>query len=254
MQREKLPRVGAPTNWTMHDKGLSTNLGWQNHDFSGKQLTSEMRTKIYRLRKWQRRSKITDGKNRNLHQALSEMGKIQSKLSLPRNVIETSSMIYRKALKANMIRGRTIQSIVVACVYLACRQCGIIRSLEDVASSCNISKKEAARNYRFLLRELNPSVPQVDSQSYISKIVNNLGLVGETERLAKMILHTASLMKLTGGRGPAGMAAASVYISTRFTGDYRTQGDISREAQVTEVTIRNRYKELVGLLDFEVQL
>jgi transcription initiation factor TFIIB len=254
MQREKLPRVGAPTNWTIHDKGLSTNLGWQNHDFSGKQLSPEMRSKLYRLRKWQRRSMISDSRNRNLSQALSEMSKIQSKLNLPRNVIETSSMIYRKALNANMIRGRTIQSIVVACIYMACRQCSIIRSLEDVASSSNISKKDAARNYRFLLRELRASVPQIDSQSYISKIVSNLGLIGETERLAKTILHTASLMKLTGGRGPAGMAAASVYISTRITSDLRTQGDIAKEAQVTEVTIRNRYKELVGCLDFEVQL
>jgi transcription initiation factor TFIIB len=229
-------------------------MGWRNNDFSGKQLSPEMRTKIYRLRKWQRRSMITDGKNRNLYHALSEMGKIQSKLNLPKNVIETSSMIYRRALKANMIRGRTIQSIVVACIYLACRQCGVIRSLEDIASSCNITKKEAARNYRFLLRELKPRVPQVDSKNYISKIVSNLGLIGETERLAKTILDTASSMKLTGGRGPAGMAAASVYISTRITGDYRTQGNIAMEAQVTEVTIRNRYKELVGLLELEVQL
>ena len=254
IQREKLPRVGAPTNWTMHDKGLSTQIGWRDNDFSGKRLKPEMRSNLYRLRKWQRRSIITDSKNRNLYQALQIMGQIQSRLSLPRNVIETSSMIYRKALNANMIRGRTIQSIVVACVYMACRQCGIIRSLEDVASSCSVSKKVAASHYRFLLRRLKPNVPQVNPMSYISKIVSNLGLIGETERLAKMIIHTASLMKLTGGRGPAGMAAASVYISTRITGDYRTQGAIAREAQVTEVTIRNRYKELVGLLDFEVQL
>jgi transcription initiation factor TFIIB len=253
-QREKLTRVGAPTNWTIHDKGLSTNLGWQNQDFSGKQLSSEMRSKVYRLRKWQRRSMISDTKNRNLSQALIEMSKIQSKLNLPRNVIETSSLIYRKALNANMIRGRSIESIAVASIYLACRQCGIIRSLEDVAGSCNISKKNVARNYRFLLRELKPNVPQVDSQDYIGKIVSNLGLIGDTERLAKTILHRASMMKLTVGRGPAGMAAASVYISTRITGDHRTQGAIAVEAQVTEVTIRNRYKELLGCLYFEFQL
>lgn len=104
MQREKLPRVGAPTNWTIHDKGLSTNLGWRNQDFSGKPLNPEMRSKLYRLRKWQRRSVITDSRNRNLIQALSEMGNIQSRLNLPKNVIETSSIIYRKALNANILR------------------------------------------------------------------------------------------------------------------------------------------------------
>jgi transcription initiation factor TFIIB len=163
-------------------------------------------------------------------------------------------MIYRKALKASLIRGRTITSIVGACIYMACRQCGIIRTLEEVAGSSDISKKDAARNYRFLLRELRSNVPQVDTQSYISKIVNKLRLSGETERLAKTILHQASWMKLTSGRGPAGMAAACVYISTRITGDHITQGDVAKQAQVTEVTIRNRYKELVELLDLEVNI
>lgn len=163
-------------------------------------------------------------------------------------------MIYRKALKASLIRGRSIRSVVVACIYMACRQCGVMRSLEEVAGSVNIEKKDVARNYRFLLRELRSSVPKVDPESYISKIVNKLRLSGETERLAKTILRQASLMRLTVGRGPAGIAAACVYISSRITGDLRTQGDIAREAQVTEVTVRNRYKELIECFDFLVQV
>jgi transcription initiation factor TFIIB len=182
------------------------------------------------------------------------MTKIQSKLNLPKNVIETSSVIYRKALKANLIRGRTILSIVVACIYMACRQCGVIRSLEEVADSANLPKKDAARNYRFLLKQLQTNVPQVDPQSYISRIVNKLSLSGETERVAKNILRQATLMRLTGGRGPAGMAAACAYIATKITGDLRTQGEIAKVAQVTEVTVRNRYKELVNQLELEIFL
>ena len=253
-QRESLPRVGAPLTLLIHDSGLSTNIGWQNRDAMGRKLDPEMMSKIYRLRKWQRRSKVSDSVDRNLSYALGEMSKISSRLNLPKNVVETSSMNYRKALKASLVRGRTIQSVAVACIYLACRQCGVIRTLEDVAASVGISKKEAARNYRFLLRSLKPSVSQVNPRSYVSKIVSNLRLSGETERLAVRILDQASVMKLTGGRGPSGMAAACVYISTRFTEDMRTQGDIAHEAQVTEVTIRNRYKELVEYMDFEVQL
>ncbi|TFH14722.1 transcription initiation factor IIB [Candidatus Bathyarchaeota archaeon] len=253
-QRESLPRVGAPLTLMIHDSGLSTNIGWQNRDAMGRKLDPEMMSKIYRLRKWQRRSKVSDSVDRNLSYALGEMTKISSRLNLPKNVVETSSMNYRKALKASLVRGRTIQSVAVACIYLACRQCGVIRTLEDVAVSVGISKKEAARNYRFLLRSLKPSVSQVNPRGYVSKIVSNLRLSGETERLAVRILDQASVMKLTGGRGPSGMAAACVYISTRFTQDMRTQGDIAHEAQVTEVTIRNRYKELVECMDFEVQV
>jgi transcription initiation factor TFIIB len=253
-QREKLTRVGAPMSWTMHDKGLSTTIGWQDKDASGRKLSPEERTRLYRLRKWHRRSKVSDSSQRNLAFALGEINKISNKVSLPRNVIETSSIIYRQALQKKIIRGRTIQSMVVASIYMACRQCGMIRTLEDVANAANITKKEAARNYRFLLKELKPNVPQVNPSRYISKIVNQLNLTGETERVAEKILVTAIDYRFTNGRSPGGMAAACIYISCQLTGERLTQTRIAKEAQVTEVTIRNRYKELVQNLEFNLWL
>jgi transcription initiation factor TFIIB len=178
------------------------------------------------------------------------MSKIAYKLNLPRNIIETSSMIYRKAIQKQLIRGRTIQSVAVASIYMACRQCKVIRTLDDVSKVANITKKEAARNYRFLLRELNPQVPQVSPHGYISKMINKLRLTGETERLAMKILDIASELRLTSGRGPSGIAAACIYSSSQITDERCTQGEIAKEAQVTEVTIRNRYKELAQFLDF----
>jgi transcription initiation factor TFIIB len=254
IEKENLPRTGAPVTWTMHDKGLSTTIGWRNRDASGRMLSPEYRARLYRLRKWHRRSKLSNSTQRNLAYALSEMSKISSKLNIPRNVIETSSMIYREALKKKLIRGRTIQSLVVACIYIACRQCGVTRSLKDFAKTANMSNKAAARNYRFLLKELKLNVPQTNPSRYISKIVNNLKLNGKTEQLALKILTKANELKLTNGRGPGGVAAACVYISSRLTGDYKTQYEISKEAQVTEVTIRNRYKELVQHLDIKITL
>jgi transcription initiation factor TFIIB len=254
MERDKLPRVGAPVTWTIHDKGLSTTIGWQGRDWLGKNLSPESRAKIYRLRKWHRRSKVSDSIQRNLALALSDINMISDKLNLPRSVVETISINYRHALKKHLIKGRTIQSIVAACTYIACRQCGVTRTLEDVASAANITKKIAARNYRFLLKALEPSVPQVKPSSYIGKIVNNLALSSETEQLAIRILSEASKQRLTSGRGPGGIASACVYLSTSLTGEHRTQSEIAEEAQVTEVTIRNRYKDLTRHLDFKVML
>jgi transcription initiation factor TFIIB len=253
-QRDKLQRVGAPSTWTIHDKGLSTMIGWKDQFSTGRRLSPEERARLYRLRKWQKRSKISDSTQRNLATALSEMGKISYKLNLPRNVVETSSMIYRRAVQKHLVRGRTIQSVVVASIYVACRQCGVARTLEDMANAANIPRKEAARNYRFLLNELKPTVPQVNPQNIISKIVNKLALTGETERLAMTILNQASELKLTNGRGPSGMAAACVYISSQIMDERKTQGDIAKTAQVTEVTIRNRYKELAQRLEFNIGL
>ena len=253
-QRDKLPRVGAPMTWTIHDKGLSTTIGWQDRDASGHRLSPKERVRLYKLREWQKRSKVSDSTQRNLAHALSEISRITYKLNLPRNVTETASIIYRHALQKQITRGRTIQSVAVASIYMACRQCSVIRTLEDVAIAATITKKEAARNYRLLLRELNPEVPQVNPQGYMSKIVSKLSLTGETEMLAISILRTASKLKLTNGRGPSGISAACIYISSQITNEIRTQGDIAKAAQVTEVTIRNRYKELAQKLNFTVAI
>jgi transcription initiation factor TFIIB len=253
-QRENLPRVGAPLTLTMHDRGLSTNIGYKNTDHTGKRLDTSQRNQFYRLRKWHQRSKIADSMNRNLSLALREITDMGTQLSLPRNVVETSCMIYRRALRNNLIRGRTIKSMVAACVYLACRQCGLVRTLDDVANVAGLTKKEAARNYRILVRKTEISVPQTNPRQYIGKIVNILRLNGDTEQLSLVILGQASELKLTNGRGPSGMAAACIYISTKITGDRSTQGDIAGAAQVTEVTIRNRYKELVENIDLIIEL
>ncbi len=253
-QREKRTRVGAPLTWTIHDKGLSTIIDWHDRDVYGRKLKPDQKARVYRLRKWHRRSKVSGATERNLAFALSELTKVAYKLNLPKNVLETSSVIYRKVVKARLIRGRSIQGVAAAAIYMACRQCNIIRTLEEVAAAANISKKEGGRNYRFLLRKLKTKVPPVNPTSYISKFVNQLTLSGETENIAMKILTQATELRLTSGRGPAGIAAAATYIASMITDERRTQGEIAKGAHVTEVTIRNRYKELTQKLNIEMDV
>jgi transcription initiation factor TFIIB len=253
-QREKRARVGAPLTWTIHDKGLSTIIDWTGRDIYGRGLRPEQRAQAYRLRKWNRRSKVSGASERNLAYALSELTKIAYKLNLPKNVLETASVIYRQVVRKRLIRGRSIQGVAAASIYMACRQCNVIRTLEEVGKAANISKKESGRNYRFLLRKLETRVPPVEAKSYVSKFVNQLTLSGNVETLAMQILTQATEMRLTSGRGPAGIAAAATYIASLLADERRTQGEIARGAQVTEVTIRNRYKELTQKLAIEMDL
>lgn len=251
-QRMDRPRAGAPLTLTIHDHGLSTSIGWRNRDASGNKMKGQDKYKFYRLRKWNRRSKVSDSDQRNLAKALSEMSRHAYNLNLPRNVLETASKIYRRALQGEYTRGRTIKGVAATSLYMACRQCNIIRTLDDIAEGSTISKKEIARTYRFLLQNMDTDVPLFSHQKYISKFVSKLRLTGETEKLAKKLLRQASDMRLTCGRGPGGITAACLYISSQITGENRTQGDIAKTAQVTEVTIRNRYKEIMEKIDIEV--
>ena len=251
---KKRSRAGAPISWAFYDKGLSTVIGWQSRDAAGRKMGAEAQARLFRLRRWHQRSRASGSLERNLAQAFGEMRRIGDLLSLPRSVLGTAAVNYRKAAHQGLVRGRTIKGLVVACVYMACRQCGVVMTLEDVGGAAGVSRKEAAGVYRFLLGRLEPSVPQVDPEGYISRIVNKLALSGETEKLAKVVLGQASEGKLTAGRSPQGLAAACVYVSCLLCGERRTQAEIAVEAQVTEVTIRNRYKELVNLLEYNIHL
>lgn len=253
-QRAKRVRVGAPLTYTIHDKGLSTMIDWHDRDVYGRRLSPGQKAQVYRLRKWQRRIRVSDATERNLAFALSEIGKIANSLSLPKNILETASVIYRKAVKERLIRGRSIQGVTAAAVYVACRQCNLPRTLEEIAQASHNNKKEVGRSYRFLVRALGYFIPPVKPSQYITKFSNQLTMQGKVEEIAHKILITAKKARLTSGRGPTGIAAAASYIASVLTGERKTQREIAEIAQVTEVTIRNRYKELVEKLSFEISL
>lgn len=253
-QRAKRERAGAPSTFTIHDKGLSTTIDWRDQDVFGKRLPHGQKAQIYRLRKWQRRIRISDATERNLAFALSEISKIGNNLNLPKNILETASFIYRKAVKERLIRGRSIQGVTTAAIYVACRQCGIARTLEDISQASPVSKREITRSYRLLIEKLDYFIKPVEPGQYITKFCNQLTMQGNVEEIAHKILFAATKLKLTSGRGPTGIAAAVSYIASILAGERKTQREIAEIAQVTEVTIRNRYKELVERLQFIISL
>ena len=244
-QGEKRARTGAPMTYTIHDKGLSTEISWKNKDSYGKSIPTRNRAQLYRLRKWQRRI---------LAFALSELDRMASAMGLPRNVRETAAMIYRKAVNKNLIRGRSIEGVVAASLYAACRQCGVPRTLDEVASSSRVGRKEIGRTYRFMTRELKLKLMPTKPQDYVQRFCSELKLSGEVQTKAAEILKDASDKELTSGRGPTGVAAAAIYISSILCNERRTQREVADVAGVTEVTIRNRYKELTEKLGIEIQL
>jgi transcription initiation factor TFIIB len=200
-QREKRARTGSPMTYTIHDKGLSTMIGWKNRDSYGKSIPTRNRAQLYRLRKWQRRIRIADAIERNLAFALSELDRMASGMGLPRNVRETSAMIYRKAVLKNLIRGRSMEGVSAAALYAACRQCNVPRTLDEIAVSSRVSRKEIGRTYRFIARELGLKLMPTSPQDYISRFCSELKLSGDVQAKTLEILKKAADKELTSGRG-----------------------------------------------------
>jgi transcription initiation factor TFIIB len=251
-QREKRARTGAPMTYTIHDKGLSTMIGWKNRDSYGKLIPTRNRAQIYRLRKWARRIRISNATEKSLAIAFSEFDRMASSMGLPRTVRETAAMIYRKAALKKLVRGRSIDGVITAALYAACRQCHVPRTLDEISSVAHISKKEIGRTYRYVSRELGLKLLPTSPEDYISRFCSELKLSGDVRAKTVEILRDAAHRELTSGRGPSGMAAASLYIASVLCGERRMQREVADVAGVTEVTIRNRYKELTKKLDINI--
>lgn len=251
-ERDKRTRVGSPSSMIIHDKGLTTIIGYENRDVFGNKLSSSRRAQIYRLRKWQVRSRIYSSVDRNVAVAMSELDRLASQLGLPRSVKETAAIIYRKAIESRLVRGRSIEAMIAATVYAAARVRRVPRTLDEIAVETRISRKELGRCYRLLIRKLSLSIPLASPVDYLVRFGTELGLSGVVQRDAAQIISSAKESGLTAGKDPTGLAAAAIYISSIMKSERRTQRVIAETARVTEVTVRNRYKELVKELNIKL--
>ncbi len=248
-EKDQKSRVGAPTTNMMHDQGLSTNIGWQDKDAYGRALSSRQRQKMQRLRTWNERFRTRDSKERNLKQALGEIDRMASALGLPENVRETASVIYRRALEEDLLPGRSIEGVATASLYAAARQASTPRSLDEISAVSRVDKMELTRTYRYIIRELGLEVKPADPEQYVPRFVSDLDLSDETERMARELLESARQQGVHSGKSPVGLAAAAVYAAALLTNEKVTQNAVSDVASISEVTIRNRYKELLEASD-----
>jgi len=248
-EKDQKSRVGAPTTNTMHDKGLSTNIDWRDQDAYGRSLGARQRQKMRRLRKWNERFRTRDSKERNLKQALGEIDRMASALGLPDNVRETASVIYRRALDEDLLPGRSIEGVSTSCVYAAARMAGVPRSLDEIAEVSRVEKDEVARTYRYVVRELKLEVKPADPEQYVPRFASSLELSEESEMRAKQLLKNAKEKGVHSGKSPVGLAAAAVYAAALLTNEKTTQAAVSEVADISEVTIRNRYHELLEAED-----
>lgn len=253
-QKEKRARGGAPVKFMRPNKGLVTEIDQYNRDIRGVKISPKKQAQLYRMRKWHKRVSIATSMERNLAIALAELDRIASSLGLPENIKESAALLYRRVVKEELIRGRLIESVVSAVIYAICRIHGIPRTLDEIAKASGIEKKEIGRAYRFIKVELDVDVPLTDPSQYVPKFAAALKLGPPVQEEAVKLIKKSVKKGLISGRGPTGVAAAALYIASAMHGEKRTQKEVADVAGVTEVTIRNRYRELKKELCLKVNL
>jgi transcription initiation factor TFIIB len=237
-------RTGTPTSLAFHDMGLSTVIGKEATDASGNAIDTDTRMRMSRLRTWNNRSQVHSPTERSLQKAFSILSRLKDRLGLPNHITEKAAYTYRKAQDRGLVRGDTIDSVLAASIYVAARQSGVPRTLDEISEISNVKLKHAARSYRRIVTQLDIKAPIIDPSKYIMKVANKLGFDEKIKRKALELMEKAQKKNILVGKDPVSMAASILYLVNVDEGHHKTQSEIAKEAGTTEVTVRNRSKEL----------
>lgn len=250
-ERGDKSRVGAPTTEMLHDRGMSTVIGWGDKDAHGRTLDGETRRRFSRLRTWDERYRARDSKDRNLRHALGEISRMAASLGLPDPVTETAGATYRRALSEGLLPGRSIEGVATASLYAATRMEQVTRSLDEMVAVSRVDKLEIERTYRYLSRELELTIAPTAPTEFLPRIASTVNASDETERLARTLVEGAMDAGVHSGRDPVGIAASGIYAAAKLTGADIRQIDVAEAAGVSTVTVRNRYPEVLEANEHE---
>ncbi len=246
-QRSKRVRTGATLTPTKHDQGITTEIGKGRGELF--KVASKKRAQYYRLTKWHKR--LIKSKDRNLSFAFSELQRLISFLHLSRAIHERVAKLYQQAVNKGLVRGRSTESIIAALLYTTCREEGAPRTLDEISKASGINKKDIGKTYRYIARKLRIRILPAKAQDYVPRFGSLLGLSEKVQVRAVDVLDDAGKFDVTSGKGPIGVAAAALYIAAVLEGEKKTQREVADMIGVTEVTIRNRYKEMVEALNIK---
>jgi Transcription initiation factor TFIIIB, Brf1 subunit/Transcription initiation factor TFIIB len=261
-EKMKNTRCSGHMSYSYHDLGVSTDIAYANKDFNGKSIKAGMFEQVTSIRRWHSRLRITSSRERRLYSVLTKINEICSNLALPKIVNEGAALLYREIEgKSSIAKGRSVVCIACACIYLACKQYSILRSIDEIAeaANCKKSKKLIYKYYRMIMLErcinnTNCNANSNDSNTailahidkYISRLSNLLKIDTRVEKLAIDIARKINDGSIVDGKAPNGLAAAYLYMASILLGVRMLQPDISSISKVTEVTVRNRYREIIS--------
>jgi transcription initiation factor TFIIB len=243
-QRSRRVRTGAALTPTKHDQGITTEIGKGRGELF--KVSTKKRAQYYRLTKWHKR--LIKSKDRNLSFAFSELQRLISYLHLSRAIHEKVAKLYQQAVEKGLVRGRSTESIIAALLYTTCREEGTPRTLDEISKASGINRRDIGKTYRYIARKLTIRILPAKAQDYVPRFGSLLDLSERVQVKAVEVLDDAAKHDVTSGKGPIGVAAAALYIAAVLRGEKKTQREVADAIGVTEVTIRNRYKEMVETL------
>jgi transcription initiation factor TFIIB len=236
-EKDKKERTGSPMSILMPDIGLSTVID------RSKIKNPDLR----RAAKW---NTHLSWEKRNMLMAITELKRIGGNLNFPERVKKSAVRLYKEVFKRQLLRGRSINGMVAACAYYACKDERVPVTLQEILDEASISDNIVKKCYKILIRELNLKISHIDPVSLIPRYCADLNLGIEVENEAVRILQNFIKKNMISGKDPKGLCAGAIYLVAKLRNVKVSQKDISKIIGVTEVTLRSRYKELLKNISF----
>jgi len=241
---ESKSRTGMPSSLAFHDMGLSTFISYSNVDANGVAISAEQRSKVQRMRRWNKISSNNRSYHRNLKNAFAILSTIKDKLSLSDTLIEKAAYNYRKALDKKIIKGRSIRALIVAAVYAACRDLAVPRTLEEISVAANTDAIFAGKCYRLLVQNLELQLPVIDSNKYLARIASKAKVSEKTYRAALDMLSTIKNDPISHGKDPNALAVAVLYAACLEERENVSQAQVAVAGDISIVTLRKRFQDV----------
>ena len=231
-------RAGAPLTRSRHDRGLSTEIGRSTR------LKGRKRRQLSRLRREHRRAQVSSKRERNQVYAFTEIRRIVGSLGLSNAIRDRACVLFESAQNENLLQGRSLEGFAAAAVYATCRTEGVARTVDELCRAARADPDELRAAYDALNRDLGLPTGPIDPREYVPRFATELALPDGVRERAETLVETAREEGITGGRNPAGVAAACLYTAARERDVELTQAAVADVADVTPVTLRGTYTEL----------
>lgn len=243
-QKEKRSRASGAIKDAKVSKGLTTEIDRYDRDAKGGGFEVERKVELYRMRRLQTRSRMSDSAGRNLSIALPELDRMCSLLNLGETIKEECAHLYRQAVDKGFVKGRSIESIIGAIICYVTRKKGVPRTLEEIGEKSGIPKKEIGRSYKHILKSMHLKSPRTSVEDYITLYASKIGISNTAEEKAREIFKEAKKYGITAGRGPPGVAAAIISLACEQIGEDFPKKELLDLAGITMSTLHTRQEEI----------
>ncbi|KAM0688444.1 transcription initiation factor IIB [Conglomerata obtusa] len=221
-------RVGGPSNPLLDVEQLDTMISG-THGLARTQLKSTMR-----------------GPERALLNGFSLIQTYCDRANIPQTISDQSKVFFKNVVEKKISKGKNVESVVAACIHLACKSMKCPRTFKEISIICNVPKEEIGKSYKVIEKHFD-KMKIIGTDEIVARFCSNLSLGIEVQKMAVKVSKKAMECGCGAGKSPVSVAAAIIYMMTYlYSRDKKVQKDIHCVTKVSEVTIKNTYKELIN--------